>query len=159
MNKKQCELFASTCRHLGQAIITLGQAFEALDFEPDADALEDDTPTDPPAGASQSAVDAMEASVPPTKWVTFKLILDAPIGRPKALRIIERVAPNPAAKRQLEFHMGQGTGTKQAVVYFTVKVTDRDGDAMELAKVMANRMDQYGSDGRARAKVSQVVRM
>lgn len=118
------------------------------------------TPIDvEPQGATQAAVNAMTNSRPKTKWVTFRLELAQPIGKPKAQRIIDRVCINSQAHRQLVIQMGQGTASRQAVVAFMLKVTDHNGDGHESADFMAGKLNERGSDLRARAKVSSVVRV
>lgn len=108
--------------------------------------------------AAQAAADQPAQLLPSGKWVKYCLQLEAPIGKPKARRIMDRVAPSPMAKRQLEWQMGPGSkGTKTFVVAFIVKVMDRGGDVAEsAARHLADKIDARGSDKRARAKVSEV---
>lgn len=96
--------------------------------------------------------------LPTGKWVNFVLQLAAPIGKPKAQRIIDRVAPSELAKRQIQVQMGPGSnGTKTFVVGFKVRCTDIHGDGLETAQHMADKINQRGADKRARAKVSRVL--
>lgn len=107
----------------------------------------------PPSQAEADPAPAMA----PTKWLQFRLQLEAPIGRPKAQRIIDRLAPTDQGRKQFAVQMGPGSnGTKTYVVAFIVKVTDRDGDAQEMASMVAAKMDERGSDKRARTKVASV---
>lgn len=93
-----------------------------------------------------------------TKWVTYRLELAQPIGKPKAGRILDRLATSPNYRDQLSIVMGQGTASRQAVVAFNVRITDKNGDGLEIANFMANKMNERGSDPRARAKVSSVAK-
>ena len=110
------------------------------------------------ADPAWSNYDRMAEVTPKLKWVNFVLQLEAPIGRPKAQRIIDRVAPSPMAKRQIQVQMGPGSkGTKTFVVAFKLRCTDNHGDAEETAQAIANKINQRGADKRARAKVSRVL--
>ena len=90
------------------------------------------------------------------KWCTFILELKAPIGKPKAARIIERLIPHPNYRHQLEVIMGKGSGSSQAVIAFHLKITDKDGDNVEQAEALAKRMNERGVASNARAKVESV---
>ncbi len=92
-----------------------------------------------------------------TKWVTFRLELKQPIGKPKAARIIERVKPVPGIPSQLSIVMGQGSASRQAVIAFHLRATNTNGDGKETADFVAGKINKRGSDPRARAKVSRVV--
>jgi hypothetical protein len=101
--------------------------------------------------------EAATPTKPKTKWVTYRLELAQPIGKPKAARIIERVKPVPGIPSQLSIVMGQGSASRQAVIAFDLRVTNSNGDGKETADFVAGKINKRGSDLRARAKISSVV--
>lgn len=110
------------------------------------------------ASVMQAAADPAPAR-PKAKWVTFRLELNQPIGKPKAQRIIDRVNPVPGSPSQLSIVMGQGSASRQAVVAFHLRATNTNGDGKETADFVAGKINKRGSDPRARAKVSSVVKV
>ena len=105
---------------------------------------------------------AQKVTTPPkpeAKWVTYRLELTQPIGKPKAARIIDRVNPMPGRRSQLSIVMGQGSASRQAVIAFDLRVTNTNGDGKETADFVAGKINKRGSDPRARAKVSSVVKI